>query len=70
MLAAGHKTFLKAELSLCPTNTTMPQKGTERTEHKHHCQNPQILCFHKNETVLVGRCPNSTTFLYAYTRFK
>jgi hypothetical protein len=54
MLAAGNKTLLKAELTLCLTNTTTPQKGAERTEHKHHSQNPQTLCSIRTKQFLLA----------------
>jgi len=64
MLAAGNKTLLEAELSLCLSITKTPRKGTDRKEDRHHSQNPQIFCFHKNETVLVGRCPSTVPNFY------
>jgi hypothetical protein len=54
MLVAGNKTLLKAELTLCLTNTTTPQKGAERTEHKHHSQNPRTLCSIRTKQFLLA----------------
>jgi hypothetical protein len=64
MLAAENKALLQVELYLYLSITKTPRKGTDQTEDKHHSQNPQIFCFHKNETVLVGRCPNTALHFY------
>jgi hypothetical protein len=64
MLAAGNKILLQAELPVCLSITKTPRKGTDRTEGKHHSQNPHIFCFHKNETVLVGCCPDTAPNFY------
>jgi len=64
MIAAGNKILLEAALSLCLSITKTPWKGTDRTEETHHCQNPHMFCFNKNETVLVVRCPNTAHNFY------